>query len=466
MTAGSWRQAGEGLWKFVWGAELQELPPARRFFAHLMRAVHMVIREWPDGQISMRAMSLVYTTLLSIVPLLAVSFSVLKGFGVHNQIEPLLGNFLAPMGEQGVEITERIIGFVENIKAGLLGGLGLALLFYTVVSLIQKIERAFNYTWRIAQPRSLMERFSGYLSVIIIGPVLIFTAVGITATFSSAAAFQEAVAIEPVGTTIRFASKAIPYLLVIGAFTFVYIFIPNTKVRIGAAFIGAVVAAILWQSVGWAFASFVVTSARHTAIYSSFAVLFLFMVWLYLSWMILLVGATVAFYMQHSEYLGLMSRDLRLSGRVKERVAMLVMYLTARRYHNGEPPWTVPALSHRLRFPELPVAHLILALEQAGLLIRAEGGLPSYVPGRDLSTIRLRDVFEAIRCAAEDENLGPDKLPSEPPVDEITRELDEAAERTLRERTLSDLVACGVSHDNAAPVPIRGNSEDGASKPA
>ena len=111
--------------------------------------------------LTLQAMSLVYTTLLSLVPLIAVSFSVLKGFGVHNQVEPMLSSVLAPLGDKGAEITSKIIEFVENTKAGVLGSLGLVLLFYTVVSLIQKIERSFNFTWRISKPRPFAQRFSG-----------------------------------------------------------------------------------------------------------------------------------------------------------------------------------------------------------------------------------------------------------------------------------------------------------------
>jgi Virulence factor BrkB len=160
-------------------------------------------------------MSLVFTTLLSIVPLLAVSFSVLKAFGVHNQLEPLLLNFLQPLGAQGRHITDQIIGFVDNIQVGVLGALGIALLFYTAISLIQKAENAFNYIWHVKGAGTLADQFSRYFSVIMIVPVLVFAALGVTASLTSTAIVRAIVAI------------------VIGAFTFVYFFIPNTRVRRG-----------------------------------------------------------------------------------------------------------------------------------------------------------------------------------------------------------------------------------------
>jgi membrane protein len=143
---------------------------------HLVRLAIVLVRDLAQGQLTLRAMSLVYTTLLSIVPLLALSFSVLKAFGVHNQAEPMLRKFLAPLGEKGEEVSHQIIGFIQNMNVGVLGSVGLALLLYTSVSLIQKIEESFNHIWHISHARNLGERFSRYLSVLLVGPILLFLA--------------------------------------------------------------------------------------------------------------------------------------------------------------------------------------------------------------------------------------------------------------------------------------------------
>jgi membrane protein len=174
----------------IWGDDLRELSSARRLIIVPVRLLIVLTRQLLQGQLNLRAMSLVYTTLLSVVPLLAVSFSVLKGFGVHNQIEPVLTNFLAPLGPRGYELSDNIIGFVENIRVGVLGSLGLVFLLYTVVSLIQKVESTFNYVWQVERLRGLTQRFSSYLSVILIGPVLVFTALGVTATAMNNALVQ------------------------------------------------------------------------------------------------------------------------------------------------------------------------------------------------------------------------------------------------------------------------------------
>ena len=137
----------------VWEVDITKIPRFKAAYVRLLRVIYTVLHELADGQLSLRAMSLVYTSLLALVPLLAVSFSVLKAFGVHNQLEQILFNVLSPLGDKGHELTALIIEFVDNVKVGVLGSLGLGLLFYTVISMVQKVERAFNYTWRVSHPR-------------------------------------------------------------------------------------------------------------------------------------------------------------------------------------------------------------------------------------------------------------------------------------------------------------------------
>ena len=188
----------------------------------------VVLRDLAFGQLTLRAMSLVYTTLLSIVPMLALSFSVLKAFGVHNQIEPALGRFLEPLGERGAEVTQQIIQFIANMNVGVLGSLGLALLLYTAISLIQKIEMSFNFIWHVPEPRRFGTRFSSYISVLLVGPLLVFSALGITAAVSSIGVVKGLLAIEPLGRLAAEIGKLLPYaaigmldvLLVVGVAVF------------------------------------------------------------------------------------------------------------------------------------------------------------------------------------------------------------------------------------------------------
>ncbi|CAN0575897.1 unnamed protein product, partial [Ectocarpus sp. 12 AP-2014] len=263
------------------------------------RSLYALARDVISGNLTLHSMSLVYTTLLSIVPLLALSFSVLKALGVHQRMEPFLYQFFEPMGPQGIQIAEQILGFVDNMKVGVLGSVGLALLVYTVVSLVQKIERSFNMIWRVPDMRSMAQRFSNYLSVIMVGPLLMVSAIGVSATIFSSSIVQSLIAIEPFGSLIIVLTRFTPFMLVVGAFTFVYVFIPNTRVKLRYAFIGGLVAGVSWQAAGMLFASFVAGSAKYEAIYSSFAIGIILLIWIYLNWMILLLGASLSFYLQN-----------------------------------------------------------------------------------------------------------------------------------------------------------------------
>jgi membrane protein len=340
----------------LWEINLDSLNKFKSFIIKFLRLLNVAGREFIEGQLTLRAMSLVYTTLLSIVPLLAISFSVLKAFGVHNEVvEPFLLKFLTPLGEKGEEITVQIIGFVENMKVGVLGSLGLGLLIYTIMSVIQKIEKAFNYIWRIKKPRTLARRFSDYVSVILIGPVLIFSAIGLTASFMSNTLVQKVVSIEPLGTLYYFIAGKSPYIIVCATFTFLYIFLPNTKVKLRSALVGGIFAGILWETAGWAFASFIVTSTKYAAIYSGFAIILMFMIWLYVSWLILLVGAQVSFYHQYPHFLSAKKEVFRVSNRLRERLAFLIMYFIGYNFYNNKRPWTFDSIVDRLELPVDPV---------------------------------------------------------------------------------------------------------------
>lgn len=379
----------------LWKVDVRKLHGLRRLQFISLRILYAIIRDIITGQLSLRAMSLVYTTLLSLVPLLAVSFSVLKAFGVHNEVRPLVYNFLAPLGEKGVEVGDKIMGFVENIQVGVLGAIGLALLLFTVVSLLQKIERSFNYIWRIERPRRITRRFSDYLSVILVGPVLVFTAIAITASVKTAVLMQ-AGDVKILSDGVEFVGKLAPYLLIIAAFTFVYIFMPNTKVRFLPAFIGAIVAGVLWESLGWLFASFVVSSTNYAAIYSSFAILILFMLWIYLGWVILLVGVEVSFYVQNP--LQILSPDTpaRLSHADEQKLTLAIMSHCGHAFQQGNNPPTSDALSENFGVTPILIDEIVGEMLKAKLLVETNGEVRGLVPARDMQTIYIADILAAI----------------------------------------------------------------------
>ena len=423
----------------LWSIKLTQLPRWQAWPLAALRMAMVVGRDLADGQLNLRAMSLVYTTLLSIVPLLAVSFSVLKAFGVHNKAEPMMLELLAPLGEKGIEIVNYIIGFVENMKVGVLGTLGIAFLMYTAIALMQKSESALNYAWHVKKLRPISQRFSNYLSVILVGPVLVFSALGVTASIMGHEWVVALSQIEPFGTLIAFMAKMVPYFLVILAFTFIYVFLPNTQVNISAALVGGVVGGILWQTSGWVFASFIVNSAKYTAIYSAFATLVIFMFWLYLTWLILLVGASISFYFQFPNYLTLQRSELRLSGRLRERTALQIMHLVGRSHYESLPRWNEASLAEALDLPMELVEPVLGILEQEGLLVENCDGDPVYLPGKPLDTTPVKAVIDAVRRAGESRSFNAQRLPESDAVNALVTRLDTAMDAVMNSQTLKEL---------------------------
>jgi len=427
--------------KFIWDTESAESTKWRRRGIETLRIAYLTIRDvFFDSQLTLRAMSLVYTTLLSLVPLLAVSVSVLKGFGAHHQLELALRNFLLPLGDRGTEITDTIIRFVAGINSGLLGSVGMAMLLYTVISLMQKIEAAFNFAWHVTEDRSFARRFSDYLSVILIGPVLVFSAMGLTATVTHSQIFLLLAASPVIGFIINLASHLVPYLLIILAFSLIYIYIPNTRVRIKAAFVGASVAGVMWETVGWLFASFI-SSANYTAIYSAFATLFFFMIWLYISWTILLTGASIAFYFQNPEFRARQRRHFSLSNRMKEKLAMAIMARVATRYYHHKPALSLHDLAQILNIASDLLYPIITNLIARQLLVRTDAEPAEFIPAQAPENMTLIEILQAVREADEDEIMNVRRITLSSEVEALFQHFQQAAASAVVGKTLKDLVA-------------------------
>jgi membrane protein len=437
----NWKPATlhKSLYEIVWRTPTESFSRVQEWLVRVMRLLVVLLRDLTKGQLNLRAMGLVYTTLLSIVPLLAISFSVLKAFGVYNQIEPILLGFLEPLGEQGVEITSNVMQFINNINVGVLGSVGLALLLYTAVSLVQKVEEAFNFIWHVTRARSFGERFSRYVSALLVGPLLVFSAIGITAAVASLDVVRDAMEIEAIGWIVLRVGRLVPYALVIGAFIFSYSFIPNTKVRLAPAIIGGVVGGIAWQTAGWGFAQFAASSTKYASIYSSFAIVILFMLWLYLSWLVLLLGSSVAFYVQHPAYLVEQGGEPRLSNRMRERLALVIMSLIGRNHLDGRSPWSADALARFLSIPTRAIDELLVALQARNILTTTGDEPPGWLPVRDLDNVSANELLDTVRTAGEEQYLNTQALPVSEAVEQVLRRYDDATDAALRGVTVKDL---------------------------
>jgi membrane protein len=372
---------------------------------------------------------------------MAVSFSVLKAFGVQNLLQPALLKFLAPLGQEAAEVSNNIVEFVNHTQVGVLGASGLALLFYTVISLLQKIEEAFNTIWQVPGTRRLARRFSDYLSVILVGPVLLFAAAGITASLKNYTVARWLLSVEPLGTWLLALSQWVPLVLICLAFALLYKFMINTSVRPTAALAGGVFAGMLWMVIGKLFASFVVSSSSYSAIYSGFAGAVLFILWLNVSWQVTLVGAQVAFYWQNPHFLEPRNQTVAIGNRRREALALAIMILIGRAHYYNRPRWTLEALeTFHQDVQSDTLASLVQALEEQGLLVRSAHEPPAYLPARAIETITLEEVVAAARGGGEvQSNLSA--------VDAIIERIDEAIAQILGKRTLKDVVLEGETEE-------------------
>jgi membrane protein len=397
---------------------------SERILVRIGRYVFALCRDLFDGQISMRAMSLVYTTLLSLVPILALAFSVLKAFGAHDTLAPLLTEFLRPLGSQADDVVNNILGFVDKMKIGVLGSVGVSLLLYSAVSLIQKVEASFNFIWRITRPRPLAQRVGDYLSVLMVGPVLVFSAIGLTASVSSNSVVAKIIAIEPFGMLFYSLTKLLPYVLIVGAFTFLYNFVPNTRVRWQAAAGGGLFAGVSWQASSVLFASFVGSATNYNAIYSGFAIFIFLLIWLHLGWLILLLGCQLAYYLQHPAQLAPDREVPALSGRGAEFLTLMIMSLSGRRFLDGAPGLTQEELARALNAPPEHVAQAVDVLLHQGLLVEAGRKRTQLHPAMDLDAIRLTRLWRLARA-------GNSAIPrsTEAHAVAVTQLLDEAESR-------------------------------------
>jgi membrane protein len=367
------------------------------YLTRFLRWIRTLTREMTEGELNTRAMALVYTTLLSLVPLLAVSFSVSKAFGFHNAIKPFLEEVLAPLGVKGIELSNKIVEFVENVQVGVLGSLGIVFLIYSAVSLLEIIKDSFNRIWRTSETRTWLHRISNYLSVLLIGPVLVFSALGITASMETNEWVQQIIAVKPFGMLYYLLGLFIPYALIVFAFTFVYMFLPSTDVKFNSALIGGIWGGLGWKAAGWVFATFVTESENYNAIYSGFAIVILFMFWLYVSWLTLLVGGVISFYHQHSGYLQYGGKSPELSHRQQEYLGFYLMYLIGKSYYEGKQPWSLIALADNLFLPTETVREALTRLEKNGLLVALHSESESFLPARAPETLSMQEIYQAVR---------------------------------------------------------------------
>jgi len=402
----------------------------------LAQYVYALLRDLLGGQLNLHAMGLVYATLLALVPLVAFSFAILKVFGAHRELEPLIFEFFKPMGEAAGELTQKVMDFADRVRSGIVGSVGLGLLIWTLVGTLKKVEDSLNFVWHVDLPRSFMRRIAEYLALLVVAPLLVAALIGMARMPQVGSSIKTLADLPLLSQLSRGALALVPLVVVSGMFALVYALIPNTRVRMLPALIGGFFAGLLWTTVGSVFTTIVVYSARMNIVYAGFAIFIAALIWIYFGWLILLIGAQLSFYVQNPSYLRVGLREPRLSNAETEQLALGMMYLVAQSHLKGGERWSINRLSANLQVPGVLVTRLADAFEAAGLLVTTEQ--ETLLPGRDASRIPLHEILGVARSA--NSVHGDDRSSAPAAVNAVCAQFDGAWRAAIGSRDLESLV--------------------------
>jgi membrane protein len=406
---------------------------------------YAVLRDLAGGQLTLRATGLVYATLLAMVPALALTFALLKAFGIHRDLAPLIHEFFRPLGDSSVQITERVLAFADTVSGGLVGTVGFVVLLWTLIGTVKRVEDSFNYVWRVQVARSFARRIAEYLALLLAAPLLVVSVVGFTGiAVDSVNRYTP----DDLPLLVRMTGMLVlvaPYAIVTVLFTALYIAIPNTRVRLVPALVGAVCAGALWATVGKIFTQLVIYTSRLTLVYAGFALVVAVLLWTYFGWLILLTGAQLSFYVQNPSYLSLGLAPVSLSNREKERLALNIMLLAARRHLAAAPDYSLATIAETTGIPPLAMASVFEPLEAAGLIVL--GDREEVRLGRAPEAISLIEIMTAVRHRRRGHRLL--RVVALPEVVVVEQEVEAALQRTLGTQTLAELARAPASSTTA-----------------
>lgn len=394
----------------IWRIPAKKLKGPKGIGIRTLRILITSLRQYTSDQCSLHASALTFFSLLSIVPVFAMAFGIAKGFGLDKVLKEKL--IESAQGQQ--EVFSRIFEFSENLlqntKGGLIAGVGIALLFWTIIQVLSNIENAFNHIWGIKKQRGLGQKFSDYLSLMLIAPTFFVMASSSTVFIvSQVKLITEKIAILGIlGPLLFLILKAVPLLIFAGLLTYIYVFLPNGKIELKSAFIGGVVAGVIYQLVQWIYIHFQIGVSKAGAVYGTFAALPLFLAWLQLSWQIVLYGGELAFAHQNDTKFEF-ERECRLASyQFRKLMALRITQLCISRFTGKQPPLSDEQIADIIGAPIRLVRDILHELVAAGVLSLVQTDNERdrlYQPASDISEMTVQSVIERM------EKTGTDSIP-------------------------------------------------------
>ncbi len=382
----------------IWRVRLSRCPVVSCHFIKYLRIVLTAFRRFDADKLQMRASALTFYTMLSVVPIVAMALAISRGFGLDQVLQAQLQK--GGTAWQGSAV-QMIFHFAHSMLAqssgGLITGLGILVLFWTVISMLGNIEEAFNDIWHLQRARTLARKVADYLSAVLVGSALIIASGSVTVliagkTMNAAWSAKLPALFDPLFALFF---NVLSYVIIWLLFTFTYIFMPNTRVSLPAAFTGGIVAGTLFEMVQWAYIKFQIGVASYNAIYGSFAALPLFLVWLQLSWLIVLFGGEMAHATESAETYGF-KPEVDLSATEKDILSLWVLHYIALRFSKGEKPANAKEISATLTIPLYLTQRLLQFLMRIHLVSTTGTEHHLFQPAANISNLRLRDVIDAL----------------------------------------------------------------------
>ncbi|BCS87311.1 YihY/virulence factor BrkB family protein [Pseudodesulfovibrio sediminis] len=384
----------------IWVRSTADTPIYVRIWRGFWRLLYLVGFGFVKDQTIIRAAALTFTTILSIVPFLAVAFSISKGFGLQNT--EFIRSLILKMTTGRVEVADKIIEYIDRTNVQALGWVGVATLLFTVFSLIGTTEKAFNTIWNIRRGRSAWRKVADFFPVILICPMVLIVASSFNISLQQQQMVAGVLSVETISLLQAFVLKVTPYFLIAFAFAFMYAFIPNTRVDMGAALIGGTVGGILWQMAQWLYITWQIGAAKYNAIYGSFAQLPVLLIWIYISWVIVLLGSQVSYAWQNLNSFVKQRYFGQATPFERQKLAVLMMVVLAKRFYESKPLPSVEEISDGLMAPTALVSDLFTLLQKAGYTVLADvQGCEVFAPARSLDNIRILDVVRVVNMDGE-----------------------------------------------------------------
>jgi membrane protein len=427
----------------IWRIRLKHLPAAKALLIEHLRILLAAWRGFENHQCQLRASALTFFSLLSIVPIAAMAFGIAKGFDMQTILEErLLEKF-----EGQEEVLAKVFDFANtllaNTKGGVIAGVGVAVLFWTIIKVLGNIESSLNAIWGIRRPRSLSQKATDYLSVMLISPILLVASGSATIFIASQVTFitQKIALLGALSTVVSFILKFLPYSIMWALFTFIYIFMPNTKVNFKSGLFAGIIAGTIYQTVQLLYVTFQVGVAQYNAIYGSFAALPLFLVWMQLSWLIVLAGAELSYSHQHSDMLEFEPDIERVSPSFKKLLTLRVVSLLAKNFSQGLKSFSMSDISHATDIPKKLIQQILNDLTECGIIVETSNKQErevGYQPARDTDHLTINYVLDVMeKCGIPDIPVEP--APELETLAESLKTFRDELEKSPANRILRDI---------------------------